>query len=299
MKLNSLQYFEKLIETKNYSEVAKYYGITQPAVSMNIKRLQSEFNDQLFIINKSTSIIKLTQVGKELHKHAKVILYQWEKIEAGIKNRNFQDINLGISPLISDGYFPKLLDKLTNEKINLIENDKNTLLEDLKLGDLDLALVESTTPICEVGITAEVVETDQINIIVSKNNNLANKHFIDFRDLKDIPFITMPNKFLQEHLFKYFEQKYDTYISVISCAGNPKLINQLVQQNIGFSFSLNQWMSKDSKNGLVALKFKNNELPSFVLSIAYAKKHKLNDNERKVVSIIKELSITKNDKTAL
>ncbi|ANZ57677.1 hypothetical protein BGL34_04225 [Fructilactobacillus lindneri] len=161
----------------------------------------------------------------------------------------------------------------------------------LKLGDLDLALVESTTPIREPGIKAEIVETDQINIIVSKNNSLASKAYIDFNDLKQMPFITTQNKCLKEYLFKYFEQKYETSISVISCSGDPNLINQLVQKDIGYSFSLNQWLTKDIKNGLIALKVKNNELPSFVLSIIYPQKHKLNDEEKNLINTIKEVSV--------
>lgn len=297
LKLNSLKYFEKLIETKSYSKTAKYYGVTQPAVSMNIKRLKNEFNDQLIDINQYTGTINLTPLGKEFHKHAKIILQQFEIIESKLKDPDMPEINLGISPLIIDGYFPNLLSRLFNDenhKINLVENDTNTLLQDLKFGNLDLALVESTAPLNEDEITSEIIENDKINIIVSKNSSLSKKHSINFTDLKNKAFITMPENFLQAKLFKYFEVKYDTSIPIVCCVRDPKLINQLVKKDIGFSFSLNQWLPKNQCNGLVTLKLKENQLPGFVLSIAYSKTHKLTDGEKMIINVIKGLSAAKN-----
>ncbi|WP_348967866.1 helix-turn-helix domain-containing protein [Lactobacillus crispatus] len=42
MEFRDLKYFQKLVETKNYNRTAEFFGVTQPAISSMVKRLEKE-----------------------------------------------------------------------------------------------------------------------------------------------------------------------------------------------------------------------------------------------------------------
>ncbi|MDF7639021.1 LysR family transcriptional regulator [Lactobacillus sp. ESL0791] len=47
--INLLFYFGKLVETGSYTLIAAYFEITQPTITVAIKRLTKNFNDPLII----------------------------------------------------------------------------------------------------------------------------------------------------------------------------------------------------------------------------------------------------------
>ena len=47
MNTRDLQYFTAVVETKNYTQVAGQFGVTQPTVTQAIQRLEREFDVQL------------------------------------------------------------------------------------------------------------------------------------------------------------------------------------------------------------------------------------------------------------
>ena len=47
MEFRDLKYFQKLVETKNYNRTAEFFGVTQPAISSMVKRLEKEIGTQL------------------------------------------------------------------------------------------------------------------------------------------------------------------------------------------------------------------------------------------------------------
>lgn len=85
MKLRNLQYFEKLVELRNYSKVADLFNVGQPAVSMGIKRLEKEIGHNLIVHNYETNVITLTPAGKVLYKYTKVFMQQLDTFESEVR----------------------------------------------------------------------------------------------------------------------------------------------------------------------------------------------------------------------
>jgi len=68
MELYQIQYFKVLCEEKSYTKAAKRLIVSQPTVSIAIKKLEDEFGCAL--IDKSQSQFTLTKVGKAFLEHA-------------------------------------------------------------------------------------------------------------------------------------------------------------------------------------------------------------------------------------
>lgn len=87
MKLQNLQYFEKLIELKNYSNVANYFNVGQSTVSMGIKRLEQDIGYNLIVHKSKYNELILTPAGKEFHKHSKEIVVHVALLEKEVERQ--------------------------------------------------------------------------------------------------------------------------------------------------------------------------------------------------------------------
>ena len=47
MNTRDLQYFAMLVKLKNYTQVAKYFNVSQPSITQAIRRLEQEFDTKL------------------------------------------------------------------------------------------------------------------------------------------------------------------------------------------------------------------------------------------------------------
>lgn len=71
-----LNYFIEVCSTLNLSRASERLGISQPSLSMAIKRLEKSIGTKLFIRHKQGML--LTQAGKQLQIHVRQLLQYWE-----------------------------------------------------------------------------------------------------------------------------------------------------------------------------------------------------------------------------
>src|SRR3989338_4060300 len=74
-----ITYFVELTHTLNFSRASERIGITQPSLSIAIKRLESEIGAALFHRHKNG--VTLTKSGKQLLAHSKKLLHLWETMK--------------------------------------------------------------------------------------------------------------------------------------------------------------------------------------------------------------------------
>ncbi len=104
-----LKIFAVAATTLNYSETAKLLGLTQPAVTKNIRSLEREYGIQLFA--RQGKGLVLTYSGEIFLQRAKEILRKYKelKYEAGILSSVSEGIfKIGLPPALYYGVFPDL-----------------------------------------------------------------------------------------------------------------------------------------------------------------------------------------------
>lgn len=77
---SELVYFLEVSATLNLSRASERLGISQPSLSLAIKRLEESVGTVLFIRHKQG--VTLTQAGKQLVFHARQLLHYWENTKA-------------------------------------------------------------------------------------------------------------------------------------------------------------------------------------------------------------------------
>jgi DNA-binding transcriptional LysR family regulator len=77
---SELKYFIEIANTLNFSRAAERLGITQPTLSMAIRRLEKSLETDVLIRHKRG--VTLTQAGKQLLTHTKQLLQYWHEVKS-------------------------------------------------------------------------------------------------------------------------------------------------------------------------------------------------------------------------
>ena len=77
--MDDIKYFITVSETLNITRASEIIGISQPALSYAIKRLENELGGALLIRLKNG--IKLTKLGEEFKTRSRRLLYEWEQAQ--------------------------------------------------------------------------------------------------------------------------------------------------------------------------------------------------------------------------
>jgi len=239
----SYEVFFEVASQMSFSKAAEVLYISQPAVSKQVKKLESEIGLPLF--ERKGNIIKLTGPGEKLFRYiqeAKIIERQIHSDLDIIKNQRTSkgELKIGASTTISLYVMPKILSsfhrKFPDVKIVLINRNSEHVVEALTNQEIDLAIIEAHHEINSVH--SQPFMGDEIIPVCSKHSPYGKKE-IDLEALKNIPIVLRERgsgtlsilvKKLKEHKIKLAN------LNIIARLGGTEASkNYLVEDNaVGF-----------------------------------------------------------------
>ena len=187
MKLKTLSMLVKLISTGSFSAVAEELGLTQPAVSMQIKSLQEYFETELVV--RQDGDIKLTPAGKIVYDQAKRILEHWEQacLEVKqVKGKTYGKLQIGASTIPATYLLPELMAKFSAAfpeiKILIEVGDSKEVVDYLEEQEVDLAIVGFKPRRKNLATTA--LTDDDLSLILPIEHSLAKQQQISLAELE-------------------------------------------------------------------------------------------------------------------
>lgn len=148
--LNQLQIFLTVVKAKSVSRAAEELFLTQPAVSIQLKNFQQQFDAPLTEMIGRT--IYITDFGKEIAQSAEEILNQVQAIEFKMHaNKGSLTGRLKLS-IVSTGKYvmPYFLSSFMQEnqgvELQMDVTNKNTVVQSLQNNEVDFALVSILPP---------------------------------------------------------------------------------------------------------------------------------------------------------
>lgn len=206
MNLKDLEYFHYLCEFKNFTKTAEKFYISQPSITMAVKRIEKELNTKLVIRNHSEKQISLTEAGEILKKHTQNVLDEIKEIKLEISKISGGNIKLGVPPMIGAYFFPTIMEEMVSNgfarNIELVEKGSVTMKELLLSNEVDMALIGSLQPLEEENLEASILKIDEFKVCMSHNHNLSKKEKIDFKDLLDEQFIVLGNSYIHNEVLE-------------------------------------------------------------------------------------------------
>lgn len=186
MTITQLEYVLAVAEHKNFTRAAETCHVTQPTLSMQIQKLESELDTLIF--DRSKKPLRLTQVGAKIVAQAKNIVNEAKRMQDIVDlDKGFigGDFNLGIIPTIMPTLLPMFLRNFTNKypKVNLRIHELTTqkIINQIKDGSLDAGIV--ATPLHEEKIKERALYYEPFVGYIPPHFELHNKEKIRPEDL--------------------------------------------------------------------------------------------------------------------
>lgn len=149
MNLKDLKYFLSLAKHKNFSKAAEECFVTQPTLSNQISKLEEELD--LILFERTNRKVSITEEGKLILDFAQKALEnvsEIKKLAHRFKEPLTGRFTLGVIHTLSPYLLPIILmplkEQYPNLELVLIEATTNELLDDLKSGRIDAALLATS-----------------------------------------------------------------------------------------------------------------------------------------------------------
>jgi LysR family hydrogen peroxide-inducible transcriptional activator len=186
MTITQLQYVLAVAENKNFTLAAEKCFVTQPTLSMQIKKIEEELN--VLIFDRTKKPIQLTEIGQKIVNQAKNIVNEADRIKDIVEQQKGfigGEFRLGIIPTIMPTLLPMFLNNFIKKypKVKLIIEELNTdeIIVKLKNGHLDAAI--ASTPLQEEKLKEIVLYFEPFVAYIPENHSIANKDEIEISDL--------------------------------------------------------------------------------------------------------------------
>ncbi|MFF9571479.1 LysR family transcriptional regulator [Streptomyces sp. NPDC014685] len=196
MELRQLEYFIAVAEEQNFTRAAERVHISQSGVSAQIRQLERELGAELF--DRSARTVTLTVAGKAALEHARAAL-----AAAGAVGQAVGEVTdllrgrLTVGMVIGCTITP-LFDALAafhqahpGVEISLLEDSSDRLIEGVRTGTVDLALIGAAAATPE-GLGALTIISERLVAAVPAGHPLAKQRRVTLRELIAHPIVCMP-----------------------------------------------------------------------------------------------------------
>ena len=188
MNLRELEYLAAIDEFRHFRKAAEKCFVSQPTLSGQLKKLESEIGVQL--VERTTRNVFLTPIGKEIVKKAHTILAEAASIEDLVKT--YSDpmsgrINIGLIPTIAPYLLPHIVQpiKRTYPQLEIILHEVQTevMLKQLGEGTMDAGIL--AVPLETRGIEQIILYNEPFYVAVNNQHEFAKKTKIIKEDLRE------------------------------------------------------------------------------------------------------------------
>ncbi len=240
IEMRHLRYFYVLAEELHFGKAAARLFISQPALSKQIKLLESVIG--VALLYRSNKSVSLTRAGKYLKDKSGSLITQLDGAIAQIHS-----IDRGLEGMLKIGFLGSAMQnvlpmqlKTMNDlypgiTISLDEMSNNKQIEGLKTRQIDIAYIRKSVVPKEIEIVPVFSET--FSLVLPENHWIADDNFTDVSQLKNEKFILFERS--------YSEEYYDAVISIFADQGfipgithrsvHATTIFRLVENEIGVS----------------------------------------------------------------
>lgn len=240
MEIHQLRYFLALARERNFTRAAERCAVSQPSLSQQVRKLEDELGEPLFRRARHATV--LTPAGERLLPRARRILEETKSIreEVGVEAGEVRGaVRLGAIPTVAPYLLPELLGSALGShpglEVRLQEETTATLVERLREGELDFALVSApfvgeeemeSTPLCE----------DELLVALPAKHPLDARPRIPLRSLSGYPVVLMKEAHCLSGQSRALCESSSVQPRVSIESSQLETVVSLVASGLGYSF---------------------------------------------------------------
>lgn len=239
--LIQLEYIIAVDTYRHFVTAAEKCFVTQPTLSMQIKKLEEDLG--VIIFDRTKQPIIPTEIGKKIIEQARITVANSNKINEIINEFNNSisgDITIGIIPSLAPYLLPLFIGKFTKKypevNVKIVELLTDDIISELKKDTIDVGIL--VTPIHENGILEEVLFYEEMKVLASKSHELSNKKTVNVEELESPDLWLLNNG----HCFRSqvvnlcnYKKKNDTKTNFDYESGSLETIKKLIEIEGGYA----------------------------------------------------------------
>ena len=274
----------------SFSKAADTLFISQPAVTFQIKNLESQLGLSLFVRTKHG--VLLTDEGKILFDYVKKgieSISNGENVLTNLKNLDSGIIRIGASTTVSRHVLMPYLEYFHNEypniDIQIVNNLTDNLIKDLRNGNLDILVLN--LPMEESKDLKIIPVTDVQDIFVGnkKYYDLTKGH-VKLNELDKYPLLFQKSPSNTRNFLNDFLKNNDTKLNPKLEVVSYNLIMDLVKSGFGIGYATKEFITEDlNSNKLYEIKVTPN-MPKRYIGLALINQSIPNYSVKKLIDII-------------
>ncbi len=240
MTLQQLEYIVALDTHRHFVNAAESCFVTQPTLTLQIKKLETEMGLQIF--DRSKHPIEPTKTGYKVIESARQILREVNGLKSFV-NMEKDDLKgtfrIGVIPTVAPYLMPRFLKQFidANPKINLVirEIESEQIITDLKNDLLDIGLL--ATPLDENGLREIPLYNEPFLIYSAEQHPLFTKEHIQPTDLTEKGlWVLNQGHCLRNQVLKVCSQKKNAQNNNLSYeSGSIETLKNLVKNHMGYT----------------------------------------------------------------
>lgn len=240
MELRQLQYLVAVADEASFTRAAAKAHVAQPGVSAQVRQLERELGHALF--DRSGGRVRLTEVGTAVLPYARAALGAVAGVRhtadafAGLVRGHLTVGTVGSisSPSVD---LPGVLARFHHDhpriEITLTEATSADLIEGLRTGRFDVALVSLGAEPLPEGIATRVVASERLVVAVSRRDPLAGSAAVGLEDIRDRALICLPRGTGLRSLIEHACAAAGFQPRIAFEAGDPHVLAQLAERGLG------------------------------------------------------------------
>ena len=296
MTLSELRFIVALAHEKNFRRAAEKSFVSQPALSLGVKKIENELNLSLF--ERSVGAggdVKITPVGQKIIDQAAIVLEEAAKIKdlsADGDNQLALPFKLGliysIAPYLLPLIIPSLRKQAPDMPLEVHENITKNLENELKQGSIDAAVI--ALPFDIPGVDIDILYDEPFVAIVPLNHHWVKETTIKAKNLSQEKVLLLD----RTHCFSNQVTEACPGLSKnseIQLGNSLETIRNMVASNLGISVLPKSATTGKHDNSLIKVIPFEAPVPFRRVALAYRKSAVKKEAINEIVNVIKFLKL--------
>ncbi len=226
--LNQLQIFLKIVETESITKAAEELHLTQPAVSIQLKNFQDQFDIPL--TENVGRRIYITDFGREIAVSAENIIYQVNAINnktLAYKGQMTGKLKIAVvstGKYVMPYFLSEFMHKNNGIQLNMDVTNKSKVIESLEKNEIDFALVS---------ILPAAINIEKIDLLPNKLFLIGNEKTT--KNIEDLPLIFREKGSGTRQAMEQFIQKKKLSVLKKMELSTNEAVKQAIIAGLGYS----------------------------------------------------------------
>lgn len=245
-----LEYIVAIDTYRHFVTAADKCFVTQPTLSMQIKKLEEHLGVTIF--DRSKQPIIPTDVGEKIIEQARIVLTENAKINEIVEEFNSTlsgELTIGVIPSLSPYLLPLFIGNLTSNyphiNVTVVELLTEEIIHKLKNDTIDVGIL--VTPLNEASIIESPIFYEKMLLFANKSHELATKEHLETNEITSeglwllgkghcfrsqvVNLCSYQDEHNDEAMFKFESGSLETIKKIIESEGGYTLLPELAINN--------------------------------------------------------------------